>query len=93
MQNLNVKETIQNIKKTSKIKKELEESIINGKEIENTDMQEKVNNCTTNEDAVKLIQEFEEILKNKKAILYGWPTIKAKYFKSLKKKNDLLAWF
>ena len=93
MQNLNVKETIQNIKKTSKIKKELEESIINGKEIENTDMQEKVNNCATNEDAAKLIQEFEDIIKNKKAILYCWPTIKVKYFKSLKKKNDLLAWF
>ena len=31
-------------------------------------MQEKVNNCTANkEDPVKAIQEFEEIIKNKKS--------------------------
>ena len=33
-----------------------------------TDMQEKVNNCTSNgKDAAKVIQEFEEIIKNKKS--------------------------
>ena len=69
MQNLDVKDTIQKIKKIkSKIKKELEESISNVKINENTDMQEKVNNCTPNEeDAVKAIQEFEGIIKNKKS--------------------------
>ena len=64
MQNLDVKETIQKIKKTkSEIKKELEESIANSKKNENGDMQEKVNVCTTNENAVKVIQEFEDITK------------------------------
>ena len=36
---------------------------------------------------------MKRFLKTKKVILYGWSTIKAKYFKSLKKKDDLLAWF
>ena len=67
MQNLEVKGTIQKIKKTkSEIKKELEESIANGKRNENADMLEKVNKCTTNEDAVKVIQEFENVIQNKK---------------------------
>ena len=30
-------------------------------------MQEKVNECTTNKDAVKAIQEFEQIIKNRKS--------------------------
>ena len=57
-------------------------------------MQEKVDKCNKNEeDAVKVVQEFEEIIENKKVISYGQPIIRVKYFKSLKKKNDLLAWF
>ena len=68
MRNLKVKDTIQKIKKTkSEIKKELEEPIGNGKRNENADMQEKVKGCTTNEGTVKAIQEFEEIVKNKKS--------------------------
>ena len=69
MQNLEVKDTIQKTKKTkSEIKKDLEVSISNGRN-GNTDIQEKVDNCyTTNkEDAVKVIQEFEDIIKNKKS--------------------------
>ena len=52
MRNLDVKDTIQKIKKNkSKIKKELEEELItSGKRNENTNMQEKVNNCTANEE-------------------------------------------
>ena len=43
MQNLEVKDTNQKIKKTqSKIKKELEESIANGGKNENADMQQKL---------------------------------------------------
>ena len=57
-----VKKTIQKITE-SQIKKELEESIANDKTNENTYMQEKVNGCTTNEYAVKSIQEFEQIIK------------------------------
>ena len=57
-------------------------------------MQQKVNCAKNEEDAVKVVQEFEEIIKNKKVILYGWfSTIKVIYFKSLKKKNDFLSWF
>ena len=49
MQNLDVKDTIQKIKKVKlELKKEPEELITNGKRNENTDMQEKVNECTTN---------------------------------------------
>ena len=36
--------------------------------MKNTDMQEKVNNCTVNEeDASKVIQEFEKMIKNRKS--------------------------
>ena len=46
MLNLDVKKTTQKIKKTKpEIKKELEESITNGTRNENTDIEEKVNNC------------------------------------------------
>ena len=66
MQNLDVKETIQKIKKTEdEVKKELEELIAKSRQDEKTDMQEKVNGCKTNEDAVKAIQEFEQIIQNK----------------------------
>ena len=66
MQKLDVKETIQKMKKTKlEIKKELEESITNGKRNENTDMQKKINNCITNEDAVKVVS-LKRLLKIKK---------------------------
>ena len=68
MQNLDFEEAIQKNGKTKlEIKKELEESIINGKSNENTEMLEKVNNVTTNEDAAKVVQEFGQIIKNKKS--------------------------
>ena len=37
----------------------------------------------------KLFRNLSESLRTEKAILYGWPTIKDKYFKCLKKKNNL----
>ena len=62
-------DTILKIKKTkSEIKKELGDSIANGKRNENTDIQQMVKNRTANkEDAAKVIQEFEEIIRNKKS--------------------------
>ena len=70
MQNLKVSDTILKIKKTkTERKKELEDSIINGRKNENTDMQDKVNGCITNEGAIKVIQEFEEIIQNKKSYI------------------------
>ena len=63
MQNLEIKDTIQKIKKTkSEVKRELEESITNGGRNENANMQQKVNECITSENAVKAIQEFEKII-------------------------------
>ena len=63
-----LKKQFRRLKKTKdKIKKELEESIAKSWQNENADMQEKVNGCKTNEDAVKAIQEFEEIIQNKKS--------------------------
>ena len=60
MQNLEVKDAILTTKKTkSEIKKELEDSIANGKKNENTDIEEMANNCTeSKEDAAKVIHEF-----------------------------------
>ena len=67
MQNLEVKDTILKIKKTkSEIKKDLEDSIVNGRRNENADMQDKVNGCITNEDAVKAILKFEQIIQDEK---------------------------
>ena len=65
MQDLEVKDTMKKVKKSkSEIKKKLEESIANGDRNENTDIQEKVEKCTANEeDAVKEIQNKQ---KNKK---------------------------
>ena len=55
-------------RKPPEIKKEFEEATANGKKNENTDIEEKANNCTANEeDAVKVIQEFEKIIKNKES--------------------------
>ena len=68
MQNLEVKDTILKIKKTkSEIKKDLEDSIVNGRRNENADMQDKVNGCITNEDAVKTILKFEQIIQDEKS--------------------------
>ena len=51
MQKLEVKDTIQKTKKTkSEIKRELEESIANGGRNENTDIEEKAENCTANKE-------------------------------------------
>ena len=57
----------QNKKNKAEVKKELEESIAKSGWNENANMQEKVNGCRTNEDAVKAIQEFKQIIQNKKS--------------------------
>ena len=89
MQNLNVKDTIQKIKKTkSEIKKELGESLSYGKRNENTDMQEKVNKCTANEeDAVKV----EEIIKNKKSDIIWLAYYQGQIFKKFKEKERFVS--
>ena len=89
MQNLEVKDAIQKIKKTkSQIKKELEESIANGKRNENTDTQEKAENCTANkEDGKKAIQEFEKTIKNKKRNRVWLAYYEGKIFQKFREKE------
>ena len=85
-----VKDTIQKIKKNkSEIKKELE-LMANGGSNEMAGVQEKSENCTTNkEDAAKVIQKFEEIIK--KSDIVGLAYYQGKIFQKLREENDLLA--
>ena len=65
-----MKDAILKIKKTKTgIKKDLKNSIVNSKRIENVDIQDKVNGCISNEDTIKTIQEFEQITQNKKSYI------------------------
>ena len=92
MRNLDVKDTIKKIKKTkSEIRKELEVSISNGRN-DNTDMKEKVDNCTANEeDAVKVIQEYDKIIKNKKSDIIWLAYYQGQIFKKFKEKQRLVS--
>ena len=94
MQDLDVKESIQKIQKIKpKIKKQLEELVVNGRRNENADMEDKVNRCTTNEEAEKVIQEFKEIIKNKKIDIMQLPYYQGQIFQNLRRRNLLSAWF
>ena len=63
MQNLEVKDTVLKIKKTkAEMKRELEDLIINGRKNKNADMQDKFNGCILNEGAIKVVQDFEQIV-------------------------------
>ena len=99
MQNLEVKDAILTTKKTkSEIKKELEDSIANGKKNENTDIEEMANNCTeSKEDAAKVSHEFEEIIKNKKSDIVWLAYYQGKIFQKFKSKerfvNDMVTKF
>ena len=99
MQNLEVKDVILTTKKTkSEIKKELEDSIANCKKNENTDIEEMRKNCTeSEEDAAKVIHEFEEIIKNKKSDIVWLAYYQGKIFLKFKSKerfvNDIITKF
>ena len=92
MQNLEVKDAILTTKKTkSEIKKELEDSIANGKKNENTDIEEMANNCMeSEEDAAKVIHEFEEIIKNKKSDIVWLAYHQGKIFQKFRSKERLV---
>ena len=96
MQNLKVKDQILTTKKTkSEIKKELEDSIANGKKNENTDIEEMANNCTeSKEDAAKVSHESEEIIKNKKSDIVWLAYYQGKIFLKFRSKerfvNDMV---
>ena len=93
MQNLDFKDTIQKIKKTKpEIKMELEESITIQKRSKNADMQEKFNKCTPNEeDGVKVVQEFEEIIKNKKSDIIWLAYYQGQIFQKFKEKERFVS--
>ena len=99
MQNLEVKDAILTTKKTkSEIKKGPEDSIANGKKNENTDIEEMTNNCTeSEEDAAKVIHEFEEIIKNKKSDIVWLAYYQGKIFQKFRSKerfvNDIVTKF
>ena len=88
MQNLAVKDAILTTKKTKpEIMKELEDSIANGKKNESTDIEEMANDCTeSEEDAAKVIHEFEEIIKNKKSDIVWLAYYRGKIFQKFKSK-------
>ena len=94
-----MKDTILTTKKTkSEIKKELEDSIANGRKNKNTDIQQMVENCTASEeDATKVIQEFEKIIRNKKSDIIWLAYYQGKIFQKFKSKerfiNDMLSKF
>ena len=93
MQNLDVEEAIQKNRKTLKnleIKKELEDSIINRKSNENTEMLEKVSNVTS-EDAAKVVQEFKQIIKNKKSDIIWLTYYQGKIFQNFKEEGRFLS--
>ena len=99
MQNLEVKDAILTTKKTkSEIKKELEDSIANGKKNENTDIEQMAKNCTeSEEDAAEVIHKFEEIIRNKKSDIVWLAYHQGKIFQKFRSKerfvNDMVSKF
>ena len=92
MQNLEVRDTILKIKKTkTEIKKELEDSIINGRNNENADMQDKVNRFNLNEDAIKVIQDFEQIIQNKKSDIVWLAYCQGQIFQKIREKERFIS--
>ena len=91
MQHLEVKDVILTTKKTkSEIKKVLEDSIANFKKNKNTDIEEMTKNCTeSEEDAAKVIHEFEEIIKNKKSDIVWLAYHQGKIFQKFRSKKTI----
>ena len=92
MQSLEVKDTILKIKKTkSEIKRDLEDSIVNGTRNENADMQDKANGCITIEGAIKAIQEFEQIIQNKKSDIVWLAYYQGQIFQKFREKERFVS--
>ena len=78
MQNLEVKETISKIKKTkTEIRKELEDLIINGR--------------ISSKDAIKVIQDFEQIIHNKNRDIEGLAYYQGQTFQKFRQKERFLS--
>ena len=99
MQNLEKKEANLTTKKTkSEYKKDLEDSIANGKKNENADIEEMTNNCMESEkDAAKIIRKFDEVIKNKKIDIVWLAYYQGNIFQKLRSKegfvNDMVSKF
>ena len=99
MQNLEKKEANLTTKKTkSENKKDLEDSIANGKKNENADIEEMTNNCMESEkDAAKIIRKFDEVIKNKKIDIVWLAYYQGNIFQKLRSKegfvNDMVSKF
>ena len=66
--------------------------IANSRRNENADVQEKAENCAANEeDAAKVIQEFEEIIKNKKSDIVWLAYYQGKIFQKFKEKERFVS--
>ena len=83
-----LKNDIQKNRKT-KLEKELEQSITNGKSTKKQ-VQEKVGNVTTSEDAAKVVQEFEQIIKNKKSVIIWLIQHQGQLFQKFKEKEQFV---
>ena len=73
------------------IKKDLKDFIANSERNESTDIQQMAEDCTANEkDAAKVIQEFEEIIRNKKSDIV-WPAYYlGKIFQKFRSKEQIV---
>ena len=92
MQNLEVKDAILKVKKTkTEIKKELEDSIINGRNNENPGMQDKVNGCTSHKDEINVIQDFEQIIRNKKNDIVWLAYYQGQIFQKFREKERFIS--
>ena len=73
------------------IMKELEVTIAKGKKNENTDIRQMVENCTANEeDAAKVIQKFEEIIRNQKSDIVWLTYHQGKIFQKFRSKKRFI---
>ena len=88
MQNLEVKDTMLKIQETkTEIIKELENSIISSRKNENADIQDKFDGCISNEDAIKVIQDLEEIIPNKKSNIVWLAYYRGQIFQTFREKE------
>ena len=83
---------MQNIRKTkSEIEEELKEPTANSRRNENADMQDKVNGYITSEEAVKAIQEFEQIIENKKSDIVWLAYYENQIFPKFKERESFVS--
>ena len=66
-------------------------SIANGGKNENADIQQKINGCIPSEDTVKVIQVFEQLIKNKKNDILWLAYYQDQIFQKLKEKESFVS--